>query len=248
MKKSVQWVHVLMATLTLIGGCGTGPIKDEQRNGNYLIVADLPDARIADVGYKGVAPTVRAIANRKWGINATVGKSIAQVIGERVQGKALYVDDSEITGRLSYEKMLVMRKLDADDAEFIRKKYQEASIDYLVLVTKYRLGMSDLYGVGMQQKDIPMADFHCQFFAAMQLEVYELSSGKIISTLTESQREDCPVEKYFDDINKISDARQSTIRDGVVTVTAKTANRIARHLLMTDAEKDEFKLLLPGFE
>jgi hypothetical protein len=243
-----RFVGVPALALALLGGCSTGPIKDEKREGSYLIIADLPDVSIADVGYKGVAPNVRTIANDDWAINGTVGSGVEQVIGDRVSGKALYVDDKEVLGRLSYEKILILRKLDADDAEFIRNKYAANSPDYLVLITKYRFGMSEFYGAGMRQKDIPMADFRCQFFAALQLEVYELSTGKILSTLTESQREDCPVSKYFDDVNSIGEKEQVDIKHGVQHIAAKAANRIARHLLMTDAEKDEFKLRLPGFE
>jgi len=159
------------------------------------------------------------------------------------------LDDTAITERISFEKALLLRKLDADDAEFIKNKYAAQSPDYLVLVTKSRLGMSELYGAGVRQKDIPMADFHCQFFASVQLDVFELSTGKILSTLTESQHEDCPTEKYFDDVNKIDEKSLAQIRENVVRVATKTANKVARHLLMTEAEgKDEFKLRLPGFK
>jgi len=248
MKNALHAAYVLVVTLALISGCGTGPINTEKRDGNYLIITDLPDVSIAQVGYKGVAPTVRAIANRDWNINSAVGKAIEQVVAERVQGKGIYVDDAEIINHLSYGKMLVMRKLDADAAEFIRSKHAADSIDYLVLVTKARLGMSDLSGVGLRQKDIPFADFHCQFFTAMQLDVYELATGKLLSTLTESLHEDCPVGKYFDDVTKIDDKALGEIQQRVVRMSTKTANKIARHLLMTDAEKDEFKLRPPGFE
>jgi len=248
MRKMLRGMSALTAVLALAGGCSTGGLISEKRDGNYLVIADMADVSIADVGYAGVAPDVHNIAGGEWRISETVGKSIEQVIGERVNGKALYADDHSIIDHLSYQKILLMRKLDADDAEFIRKKYAAQAPDYLVLVTKSRFGMSDFSGAGMRQKDIPMADFHCQFFAAMQLEVFELSTGKILSTLTESQREDCPVKTYFDDINKIDNNALGQIREGVVRVTNRTANKIARHLLMTDAEKDEFKLRAPGFE
>jgi len=247
--KSTLWGRGLLMALALIGGCNTGLIKSEKRDGNYLVVVDLPVASLADVGYAGVKPTVRTVSDEKGRVSSAAGDSIAQVISERVKGKGSYVAGTDITERISYEKILLLRKLDADDAEYIKKTYAAQSPDYLVLVTKSRFGMSDLYGVGMRQKDIPMADFRCQFFASVQLEVFELSTGKILSTLTESQREDCPSEKYFEDINKIDEKTLADIKDGVVRVSAKTANKIARHLLVTEAEeKDEFKLRLPGFE
>lgn len=248
MTTSMRLFTVLVTTLLLMSGCSILPLSDGNRAGNYLVIVDLPDVSIAKVGYKGSTPEVRTIANGDWGVSGIVGSGIEQVISERVKGEALYADDKEITDRLSYEKMLVMRKLDADDAEFIREKYASDSIDFLVLVTKYRYGMSEFYGAGMRQKDIPMPDFHCQFFTALQLEVYELSTGKILSTVTESQREDCPVKKYFDDVNNIADKELGDIRQGVQHVAAKAANRVARHLLMTDTEKEEFKIRLPGFE
>jgi hypothetical protein len=248
MEKMLRGISLLTVVLALAGGCSTGGLISEKRDGNYLVIADIADVSIADVGYAGVAPDVRSVAGSEWGINDTVGKRVEQVIGGRVNGKAFYVDDREIIDHLSYKKILLMRKLDANDAEFIREKYAAQVPDYLVLVTKSRFGMSDFSGAGMRQKDIPMADFHCQFFAAMQLEVFELSTGKILSTLTESQREDCPVKTYFDDINRIDSGALDQIREGVVRVTNRTANKIARHLLMTDAEKDEFKLRAPGFE
>lgn len=248
MNTSLRLAGGLVAALVLLSACSTGPINSEKRKGNYLVIADLPDVSIADVGYKGVAPDVRTFANNDWAINSTVGSGVEQVIGDRVDGKALYVDDKEILGRLSYEKILLLRKLDADDAEFIRNKYAAQSFDYLVLVTKFRDGMSEFYGAGMRQKDIPMADYRCQFFTALQLEVYELSTGKILSTLTESQREDCPASKYFDEVGKIGDKQLAEIKRGVQHTAAKAANRVARHLLMTETEKDEFKLRLPGFQ
>lgn len=239
---------LLLVATALLSACGTGAIKGDKREGSYLVIADLPAVSVAEVGYKGTAPKVRTIANSDWSINGTVGAGVEQVISDRVKGKGLYVEDREITDRLSYEKLLVMRKLDADDAEFIRTKYAAHAVDHLVLITKHRYGMSEFYGAGMRQKDIPMADFRCQFFAALQLEVYELSSGKILSTVTEAQREDCPVNKYFTDVNSIGDKELGDIRQGVQHVAARAANRVARHLLMTDAEKDEFKMRLPGFE
>lgn len=247
MRTPRRFLTALIAA-TLISACSTGPIKGDKREGSYLVITDLPDVSIADVGYKGTAPRVRTIANGDWSINGTVGAGVEQVVSDRVKGKALYVDDKEITGRLSYEKMLVMRKLDADDAEFIRTKYAAHAIDHLVLITKYRFGMSEFYGAGMRQKDIPLADFRCQFFTALQLDVYELSSGKILSTVTEAQHQDCPVNKYFTDVSSIGDKELGEIRQGVQHVAARAANRVARHLLMTDAEKDEFKMRLPGFE
>jgi hypothetical protein len=241
-----RFASTLAVAMSLVA-CSTGPIKDEKRNGNYLVISDLPDVSVADVGYKGVAPDVRTFANNDWAINSTVGSGVEQVISDRA-GKALYVDDKEILGRLSYEKIMLLRELDADDAEFIRKKYEGQAPDYLVLITKFRFGLSEFYGAGMRQKDIPMADFKCQFFTALQLEVYELSTGKILSTLTETQREDCPANKYFDDVKSIADRELEEIKHGVQHIAAKAANRVARHLLMTDAEKDEFKIRLPGFE
>lgn len=248
MKRRNLLVSMMIAALALASGCGTGALKGEKRDGNYLVIADLDAVSVAQVGYKGVPPTVRRFANRDWGIDATVGAGIEQVVAGRVQGNARYVDDAELTSRLSYEKILVMRGLDADDVEFIRQKYAADAFDYLILVTKTRLGMSELQGAGMRQKDIPMADFRCQFFAAMQLDVFELATGRIVSTVSESQRENCPVDRYFDDIEQIDARAQADIRDHVVRVSAQTANKIARHLLMRDDEEDEFRLRLPGFE
>jgi hypothetical protein len=247
--ENVGWKSALLMALAMLNGCGTGSINSEKRDGNYIVVVDLPAATVADVGYAGVKPTVRSLSAGEGSLNAVAGSSVTKVINDRVRGNNAYADDAAIAERISLEKVLLLRKLDADDADFIKKKYAAQSPDYLVLVTKSRFGMSELYGAGVRQKDIPMADFHCQFFASLQLDVFELSTGKILSTLTEAQHEDCPSNKYFDDINKIDDKALAEIRENVERVTIKTANKIARHLLMTEAEgKDEFKLRLPGFE
>jgi hypothetical protein len=242
-------IGILVMALGLVtAGCGMGPISADRRTGNYLVVADLADVGIASVGYSNAAPTVRRIANSDWGIDAVAGRSVAAVIDERVDGKGIAVDDAELTGRLSYEKILLLRKLDDDDAAFIRERYAAQAPRYLVLLTKARVGMSELYGTGVRQKNIPMADYRCQFYAAMQLDLIDLGTGRILSTLTESKTDNCAIDKYFDDINNISDDAPALIREGVVRLTGKTANRIARHLLMTDAEKDEFRFRVPGFE